>query len=395
MLAWGRLFILLILVMAGCARVWGEIAPAEQWAEPSEIELTLLTDAAPEAVIPDTVKERVAARIDWTTMLRQHRINLNDTLVNYPGFLRAAVNTYRWIDRTFNSTDTTYVRGTGRRGKVRLMSDNWLDASYFHPTNQPKLTMASDLYANIGVQANYSILSLSYSVDFASLLGRKTAHHKKWGLSVTWARIMLDAFFWDNSGGTFIRQFDKSDFTHPLHNEFKGASFKAYGVSALYFFNYKRFSYGAAYNLSKYQVKSAGTWAVGMIGTFYNAMFDFTQLPPEVTEHNPYPFDQFRLHYNSVMAYGGYSYNAVCGRHILFNFLLLPAVGTTFSFDNSTTGRKTLLSLGFKSGMAVSYCMGDYFVGANAKFDGNLFRTSQVAYLSSVGGFQLSVGRRF
>lgn len=359
------------------------------------LELGLDIEAAAHIESPDSVGEKMQAKIKWTTMLRQKRIDLRDKSVEYPGFLRFVVGAYRWIDKNLNTYDRDYVTGTGRHGKVKLTNDNWLDTYYFHPTGQPEMSMASDIYASIGAQANYSILSLSYSVDMSTLLRRKTSKHKKWGLSITWARILLDAYLWDNSGGTYIRQFDKSNLAHPLHQEFNGLTFKSYGVSGTYFFNYKKFSYGAAYNLSHYQRRSAGSWAVGASGTFYKVDFDFTKLPTDIADQKPYDFDFYNLHYNSVMAYGGYTYNIAVNRHILFNFLLFPGVGISFSFDNSTPGKRQLLALGVKSGMAFSYCVGDYFVGTNAKFDGNLFQTGRLGFMSGIFNFQLSAGKRF
>ena len=54
----------------------------------------------------------------WWNRLRKGELDLKDTTIIYPRFLKFCVNTYNWADRTFNSYDTTFVQGTGKRWKA-------------------------------------------------------------------------------------------------------------------------------------------------------------------------------------------------------------------------------------------------------------------------------------
>lgn len=335
--------------------------------------------------------------IDLRDAIRKRGISYADTAVRYPAFIEFCIKAYRWFDRTFNSYDPEYVAPTGKRGKVRLVCDSWFDGFWFRPRSHRSMTMTGDIFTNVGVSANYSIISLGYSVDVNSFITGKPAKHKKLDFSFAWSRLFFDAQYWQNKAGTNIRKF--GDIMRPdgsaLNEHFDGLDFEAYSVSALYIFNYNKFSYSAGYSLSNYQIKSAGSFMLGAIGSFYDAEFDFKQLPPAVKDQVNYPFDEYRLHYNSVGVMGGYSYNWVCNKHFLFNVTALPSVGISFTFDNSSDGNRRLLSLSLKQLMSLTYFNKNFFITINSNFLGNFFHTSDIGFIATIGNIQLSSGIRF
>ena len=56
----------------------------------------------------------------WWNRLKGRNLDMKDSTVIYPRFLGFCVKVYNWADRTFNSYDTTYVAGTGKRWKAVL-----------------------------------------------------------------------------------------------------------------------------------------------------------------------------------------------------------------------------------------------------------------------------------
>lgn len=346
-------------------------------------------------VLSDSISMPDTTRCDWKELLKQRRLNVMNTSVKYPDFIEFCLDIYRWAELTFNTYDQEYVTGTGKHGKVRLMSDNWLNSYAFHLSDTPALIMQGNMYSNIGIQANYSILSISLSNDVNSLFHKSISSHKKMGFSFTCARLFVDAYYWNDRGDTYVRRFGDMNYTHRERELFHGMNFRAYGVSGLYFFNHRKFSYGAAYNLSTYQRKSAGSPIVGAMGTFYNADIDFTQLPPSVASENPYPYNSYHFDYNSVTILGGYTYNWVCNKHFLFNITATPGLGVTFSHKNSTSGSQRLLALAGKSGLSLSYTNRQFFASITANFHGNMFLTKETHFATGILNFQISSGVRF
>lgn len=357
------------------------------------LDLNVITDATP--YIPDSLPSPPQRHHDWKTLLKGRRLNIADTTVTYPKFIEFCLDIYRWLELNFNTYDPKYVSGTGKHGKIRLMSDNWLDSYAFHAENTPAMLITGGMHTSIGLQANYSVLSASYSVDPDALKSNKPSHHKKMGFSFTCARLWVDAYLWKNSESAYITQYGEFDYQHRLHEKFEGIQFRAYGISALYFFDYKKFSFAAAYNLSSYQLKSAGTFALGFMGTFYKTTFDFTKLPKSITTTRPYPSDGYRLDYNSINIMGGYSFNWVINRHLLANISLFPAIGITKSYESSSAGRRTLFSLAGRGALALSYCHRSFFISCTANLNGNFFQADNTNFVSGIFNPQISTGIRF
>lgn len=354
------------------------------------MDLELGTKASPQPADSITISRTL--KTDWKKLARDRRLDINDTTAEYPAFIDWCVNVYRWAERVFNTYDPAYVTGTGKHGKVRIVSDNWTDAYMFRFEDGNPLFMISDLYANIGIQANYSILSASYSIDMNSALSDRVSKHKKLGFSFSCARLYGEGYYWKNNGGTTIRKFghDKID-----DIPFGGLEFRAFGALAFYIFNYSKFSYAAAYNLSNYQLRSAGSWMLGLTGTFYDCDFDFTRLPDQIKDSSKIPIDSYSLDYNSVNVMGGYSYNWVMNKHFLLNITALPSAGISFSFSDSTEGHRNLLSMGFRQMASLTYTNRQFFITGTSSFHGNYFLTDSVGFISGIENFQISTGVRF
>ena len=158
------------------------------------MDLELGIKASPQPADSITISRTL--KTDWKKLARDRRLDINDTTAEYPAFIDWCVNVYRWAERVFNTYDPAYVSGTGKHGKVRIVSDNWTDAYMFRFEDGNPLFMISDLYANIGIQANYSILSASYSIDMNSALSDRVSKHKKLGFSFSCARLYGEGYYW-------------------------------------------------------------------------------------------------------------------------------------------------------------------------------------------------------
>lgn len=351
-------------------------------------------DATANLTPPDSIKIENEIKRDWITLIRHGKYNVKDTTVSYPRFIGFCVNAYLWADKFLNSYDPEWVKGTGKRGKVRIVSDNWSDVYDFRFADNP-LLMTSSLYCNLGVQANYSILSLSYSFDLNSFYYGTKTKHRKFDFTINTSRFFANAYLWENEGKNTIHRVGNEYGKNFRDISFDGLRFRAFGVMGFYIFNNMKFSYGAAYNLSRYQLKSAGSWLAGLSGTFYNAKFDFSGLPPKVTDVLQFPFSNYSLNYNALNVIGGYSYNWVCNKHLLFNTTTMPGIGISFSFSDSTIGRKDLFSASLRQMMSLTYSNHQFFMTGSGTFHGNVLPHRELAFITGIVNFQVSTGVRF
>ncbi|MDE7402119.1 MAG: DUF4421 domain-containing protein [Muribaculaceae bacterium] len=349
-----------------------------------------LAESEAERDVPDLMRLKI-----WEDGLRRKIKELKSNEDQYPKFIRFCLKTYRWAEKTFNSYDTTYVGHTGKHGKVRLLLDNWADAYYFRMPNNVSLTIASNPYSNLGIQANYSILSLSYSHDITSWIHGNKSKHKKAGITLWTERVYLDFYHWSHKGQTVIRSISapKDDTHHHLY--YDGLDFSAYGVTGFYFFNYKKFSFPAGYNLSTYQLKSQGSWLAGMITTIYSDKFDLTKLPEGWPEKIEFEYEKYSMRHQTFTLVGGYSYNWVLGKHWHFNVTAAPAIGLTHAryisdnqhHWNSTVGGRVMSSL--------TYYNRQFFVAANGMFRCHYMLDDHVGFATGIANIQVSTGVRF
>ena len=54
-----------------------------------------------------------------------------DSIAAWGKFPRFCVNTYRWGDRFFNTYDSLYVQGTGKKFNIKFKVDSWSDLYNF------------------------------------------------------------------------------------------------------------------------------------------------------------------------------------------------------------------------------------------------------------------------
>ena len=332
---------------------------------------------------------------NWWYLLRHGRLNTADTTVHYPKFMNFCMKVYRWADKTFNSYDTTYVVGTGRRWKVRLLSDNWVDSYYINPGKKIPIRMMSDPYANIGAYIQYMAVSVGYSVDMNNIIGHHPANHQKIEYTFNCARFNREGHIWKNTGGTYVRTFGKYNNGHLIKRFFEGVKLKEMEVYGYYFFNNRKFSMGASYNFSKFQKKSAGSAVIGFGYNNLDIGMNLNELPEELKPHLNVRPENYKFHYRSYSIISGYSFNWVLNKKLLFNISAFPGVGINLTYEDSHSGNSKTIAMNVRAMSSLTYNLNDFFICAVAKLDGNWYISNNNTLFSSVENAQLSVGLRF
>ncbi len=332
---------------------------------------------------------------NWWHLLKQGRLSMQDTTVQWPRFLKFCVGVYNWGDQFFNGTDHEYVVGTGRRWKVRLVNDNWTDAYSMNLGHDMKMNMLSEPYSNAGIFLQYMAVSYGYSLDLTNVIGNKPINHKKMNFGFSCARFNVELNYSENTGGTYLRTFGDYDKGRIFKEYFKGLEMHNLTVDAYYFFNHRRYSYGAAYGFAKIQKKSAGSIIAGFAYTYQDVLLDFNELPPNLMPYLKIPAADYRFRYNDYSLLIGYGYNFAVSPHVLFNATAMPTIGINNSYEDSVEGSQKLFSLGVRARGSVTYNYKDFFIGASIKFDGHWYNSSDYSFFSSLIPFSVTAGVRF
>ena len=332
----------------------------------------------------------------WWNLFKEGKLSMTDTTVIWPKFLKFCVDVYNWGDKTFNSYDPEYVIGTGKRWKVRVVSDNWLDTYALRLPQGINANMSSNVYSNIGAYIQYMAVSVGSSYDVEKLFNKKEPSHKKYEFGFICALFNAELYYHENQGGVNIRKFGDINDGKLIKEYFPGVSMYTLGFDAYYFFNNKKYSQGAAYNFAKYQLKSQGSFILGLSITNQKLTFDFSKLPDNLKESLPdADITQYYFHYNSYAILGGYGYNWVIAPKLLFNATILPSIGFSHYYEDSLEGNKYLLSLNVQGKLSLTYNLGNYYFGLFGKMNGHYYRQGKMSLFSSIENFSAYIGLRF
>ena len=332
---------------------------------------------------------------NWWELFKRNQLNLNDSTVEWPKFMRFCLGVYNWADKAFNSYDTTYVVGTGRRWKARLTSENWADSYAMHIGKDMPIRMMGDIYSSLGAYLQYMAISVGYSIDMTHLLTNKPIDHKKFEFGFNCARFNIDLYYNENTGGTFMRKFGRYNDGKLFKLSFPGLSLYKFGVNAYYFGNNRRYAQGAAYNFSKFQKRSAGSWIIGVAYSDLNVNLELRKLAARLIPYLNVLAADYRFHYNSYCLMGGYAYNWVLNPHLLLNFTAMPTIGLSHCYEDSLEGTGMMTAMSGRAMSSLTYNIGDFFVCLIAKFDGNWYKSHHYSFFSSIETLQANVGIRF
>ena len=333
----------------------------------------------------------------WYRAMLRGRLDMKDEDVNYPKFVKFCVDTYNWADRVFNSYDSAYVVGTGKRWKLFFKNDNWLD-SYAMNLQQggAPVRMLSDPCCNIGGYIAYMAVSLGYMFDVGYIFFGQPVTHSKWDFNFTCALLSANLYYNKNTGGTNLNRLGDYNDGRWFKYEFPGLRLESYGIDVYYFFNNKRYSHGAAYSFSKIQKRSAGSLIAGLTVSSQDVGIDFSGLSDDMKAYLPEPDKQdYRFRYYDYCLVAGYGYNWVISKHWLFNISALPSFGFKHCLDSSVEGNTDLFSLNIKGMFALVYSHRDLFVGLHGKMDGHWYASRQYNFFNAIENLSLTAGVRF
>ncbi len=339
--------------------------------------------------------KRSAEEMWWWNQLRRGTLSMQDTAVIYPKFLKFCVNVYNWADKFFNSYNPDYVVGTGKRWKARVVSDNWVDSYIVNLPEGLRVNMLSNPYSNLGAFVQYMAVSVGHTMDVNNIFGGNPLSHKKWEFGFNCALFNAEVYYQENTGGTFLRRFGKYKNGHFFKEEFPGVELHNFGAELCYFINHDKYSQGAAYNFSKFQKRSHGSFITGFAFTNLRLTMDFLQLPENLMPYLTIPAESYLLHYDSYGAILGYGYNCVISKKLLYNITVMPSFGAAHCYEDSLDGNKWFFAMNISAKTSFTYNLGNWFFSLIGKLNGHFYRNGLFSLFSSVENFSANVGIRF
>lgn len=393
-----KILCLFLFTAVMCMAAWGqEIVGVDSYPIVDDSEISIEDTTVYRNANPDDFRRLLKKNEKYWLRAAMHmKLDMKDNEVNYPKFIKFCVDTYNWADTTFNSYDSAYVVGTGRRWKVFLKSDNWLDSYAMRINGDTPVRMMSDVSSSFGGYLAYMAVSVGYMFEVGHLLFGKPITHSKFEFSFTCALLSASIYYNKNTGGINLHRLGDYNDGRWFSYEFPGLTFNSYGLDAYYFFNNNRYSHGAAYSFSKIQKRSAGSLIAGITVSLQDVDMDFSCLPDDMKAYLPEPDNmKYRFCYYDYCLLAGYGYNWVFAKNWLFNISAMPSFGFKHCLDTSVEGNTDLFSLNIKGMFALVYNHRDFFVGLQGKMDGHWYSSSKYSFFNSIENVSLTAGFRF
>ncbi len=284
-----------------------------QWSD------SILMSELDKSRLSDRKKERIMKRYGKI----QKNLSLYDRRLSWGDSLLAA----KYNRKTF---DTTYISRPDARWTVKLRCN--VSGAFMQTLSRVEdvtheTQLMADCRSTFSVAVSYRGVGLGLSVNPAKWVGK--SHDYEFNLNSYSNRYGFDVVYLSSKtyqGHTKVGD-DRIDIPKGLVSQ------KALNLNFYYAFNYRKFSFPAAFSQSYIQKRSAGSWMVG-------ASFDGSKTEVSSDEENS-SLRPITIRLNEFAIGGGYAYNIVPNNHWLFHISALPTL-TVYSHDYTKTESQTV-----------------------------------------------------
>ena len=329
-------------------------------------------------------------------------VNLTDGIATT---VRHTGRKIRKVGKEFNAVDTTFISPNLYNLAFMLEHSSWYE--YYRlgsnsNNGDQSISFSPNANFKLGVYLGWRWIFLGYSFDVKDIFGghKNKAKKTEMALNLYSSKFGVD-LYWRKTGSDFkIRSYNGFQLNTPTKNmDFNGFQSKIKGLNAYWIFNYKRFSYPAAYSQSTNQRKSAGSLMAGFSYSQHNISFDYDKLPTEMRDqlHNALLFKKVK--YSDYSLCLGYGYNWVFAKNWVSNLSLLPAIAYKKSKINDTPQPHThwIKDINFDliTRASIVYNNSKYFAGAALVMHTYDYRKEDFSLTNTFGTLRVYVGLNF
>ncbi|MBQ9216892.1 MAG: DUF4421 family protein [Muribaculaceae bacterium] len=350
----------------------------------------------------DEVKQRIADKLNepydtvrdnryWWRAMKHGKVNFNDSTMRYPKFVMFCYKLYKWGDKAFNSYDSAYVVSTGKNWKLTLKNRNWMD-DFTGGDGVDNARFISGAASNIGLYLSFMAVSVGYSLDIDRIFGAKGTSEMI-EFSFTCARFNVEARKTTNTGRMSTR-YKLNSGSWQRGSKLDAMRRETMGVSAAYFFNSYKYARAAAYCFSKYQRRSAGSALAGFSIINYDFRLDTAQLTQEQIElYNEVGVAHVR--YTDYCLKGGYAYNWVINRKLLFNVTAMAGGGVKHVHTTQFHHSHNIGALNLSGSLALTYNHKRFFASLQTAANTSLYISGDYHFGYTISDLTAVLGIRF
>ena len=321
-----------------------------------------------------------------------------DSIATWGKFPKFCVDTYRWGDKFFNGYDSLYVSGTGYKFNVKAVTEMWADTYTFNFDNGTQLSMLPNPSISVGAHLTYLAVSIGYDINLNKYFNGQESNRRRWNFQFNCMLFSANLNFISDNGGTRIRRFAMpGQKTMYPHLDFNGVNTTEWGIDLYYFFNHKRYSQAAAFNFSRVQINSGGSFYAGFSYKNQDYHFDFNELPDYMKSNIPLQESNYNytMKTRSYFLQGGYGYNWVFKPKWVLGISESPMVGLAKGYINEDKTEQTRFLLYNLARLSIVYNNKNWFVGMVGSMDTSILNTKNQILLTNVLSLVISGGYRF
>lgn len=306
-----------------------------------------------------------------------------------------AVKSYGWFERTFNNYDTTYVKNVPGKIKAKLFTTNWLENYRLNFREGGHLNLRSDIVTNVGVELSYWNVSLSYEMNLNKYYDGYERHQKRFNLGLHTAIVYFDVFVENNDLTALVTSFNTPSVVYPEPVRFDGVRTDRWGFELYYFLNNRKYSQPAAFDYTRIQTRSQGSFYFGIAYRDQKYTFDFSSLPDGITGNLPDELENYtyRARTHDFVLIPGYGFNWVLGKHWMIAISESPYIGYRTGHVNIVN--KSRINLTNLVRVGAVYNLDKFFAGLQGSLYTNMTKDPQITNWGSIIKTELSVGFRF
>ena len=319
-----------------------------------------------------------------------------------------------WLKRlisSFSDQDTNYVEPQHYNWALMLQSVTTYD--YYRLSTQgadgQSISFSPQMDVRMGPYFGWRWIFLGYTVDLRNLNIFNKSPKFELDASIYSARFGADIFYRRTVNDYIIRNVDMGPNvdTKALKGvPFDGLKVSITGVNLYYIFNYKHFSYPAAFAQSTCQKISCGSWMAGLAYLNNSIDFDYDRLQALAKQHlgqevqldSNMNFNAIK--YRNFSASAGYAYNWVFAR----NWLFCSSLSLALAYKKSYSENEKRNAQGFDFGnfnidgigrFGLVWNNTRWYAGASAIVRAYNYRKSRFAANNVFGDFNVYVGLNF
>lgn len=310
----------------------------------------------------------------------------------------------RKVGKEFNAIDTAYISPNLYNLAFMLEHSGWYEHYRLGGKDSggsQSLSFSPNASFKLGVYFGWRWIFLGYSFDVQDLFGghKDKAKKTETALNLYSSKFGVDLYYRKTGSDFKIRSTSGFDLVSPLGNpDFDGLQSRIKGLNAYWIFNYKRFSYPAAYSQSTNQRRNAGSLMAGFSYSRHDLSFDYDKLPGEVRAQLRNALLFHKVKYADYSINVGYGYNWVFAKNCLANLSLLPAIAykkskTDDKPDDNHWTKDINFDLITRAGIV--WNNSKYFVGASLVMHTYDYRKKDFSLTNTFGTVRVYAGFNF